>query len=258
MLQGALIGGVSGGIFSGVESAVYSQFSICSASQAVTASAVSGAAGGAAAGATASALYGGDVGQGALTGGIMGGLGAFGTPNYSPFGDSAAGSIGNRLFNSSLTGGSFGATYAGITGGDVWQGAGQGAFAWASGEAANMMIGHTVGFIGSGFNGPSFNNGAFYYDTGFDGWITFGNVISGPSAGLNDVYSLPGGRRFTYGEHELGHLPQGTLLGPAYIPAHATSLTVGGTIGMFTGAGIVKGSHQYGVLERYYHPTPAY
>jgi len=62
---------------------------------------------------------------------------------------------------------------------------------WAAGEAANMAIGHTVGFIGSGGKVPVFENGVFLYDArGFDGWITFGNVISGPFYGQIDKQYL--------------------------------------------------------------------
>lgn len=53
-------------------------------------------------------------------------------------------------------------------------------------------------------------------------------------------------------------MPQGTVLGPAYIPAHAASLTVGGLAGTFTGYGFMNGTHRFGFLERYWHPAPAY
>ena len=54
----------------------------------------------------------------------------------------------------------------------------------------------------------------------------------------------------------MGHMPQSTLLGPAYLPAQAVSLAVGASIGLVTGEGAVYGSHAYGLLERYYHPVP--
>ncbi len=215
---------------------------------------------GAAAGATNAAISGTNVGQAALWGGMFSAAASYvGTPNFQPFGDSAAGSIGNRLFNSGLTGAAFGAAYAGMTGGDIGQGATMGALGWAAGEAGNMLVGHAVGLIGSGGKAPIFENGAFYYDVNTPGWITFGNVVTGPYGSLDNPYRLPDGRTFTYREHELGHAsPQGTLLGPAYIPAHAASLTVGGMVGTVTGYGFVDGTHSFGLLERYWHPVPAY
>ena len=66
------------------------------------------------------------------------------------------------------------------------------------------------------------------------------------------------GRQYTIRQHERGHMPQGTVIGPVYVPAHAASLTVGGLIGTFTGSGFMNGTHRFGFLERYWHPAPSY
>lgn len=86
----------------------------------------------------------------------------------------------------------------------------------------NNALGHLVGFATSGGNSPIFKDGAFFYEGSF--WarneaITFGNVISG-HPGLSQY---PG--EFVY-KHERGHIPQGSLLGALYAPAHGLSLTV--------------------------------
>jgi RHS repeat-associated protein len=215
---------------------------------------------GAAGGGTAALLSGGNVGQGALSGAAFGfAAGAIGVPSFHPFGDGAMGSIGNSVFNSGLTGGALGATYAGVTGGDIGQGAARGAALWAAGAAGNMLVGHTVGLIASGGELPVLSNGAFVYDTPFfDSAITFGNVVIGGS----DVLSGPVwqgsflNRSYTVYDHELGHMPQGTLLGPGYIPAHALSMNLGGLIGVSTGSGFMNGTHTYGLLERTFHSIP--
>ena len=266
--QGMALGAVSGTIFAGVGSIVGESITYTgiaggvgppTAGMAAAGQIVGGVAGGASAGAASAAITGGNIGKGALTGGIMGGLGSFGTPDYAPFGDSEAGSIGNRLFNSSLTGAAFGATYAGVTGGNIGQDATRGAMFWGLGEAAYMGIGHTVGLIGSGGSKPRFENGAFYYDAkGWESWVAFSNVVTGPYNQLDTIYVLPDGRKFSYREHELGHPPQGTMFGPAYGPAHIASLTVGGVAGVFSGFGFERGMHRFGLLERWYHPVPYY
>lgn len=268
--QGMLMGAVFGGIFSGVSGLVGNTISYMGVPGGIgpptagwaMAGEIGGAiAGGASAGAVTSAMYGGDIGQGALYGGLFGFVSYVGVPNYSVFGGSAWASIPNRLVNAGITGATFGATYAGVTGGDVWQGAWKGAMVWAAGEGAYMGIGHTVGFIASGGKAPTFSNGAFIYDANTKGWITFGNVITGPAADLKQPLYAGGVKdpyNRTYFNHELGHMPQGTIFGPAYIPTHVASLTVGGLVGTFTGSGFINGTHQYGFLERLWHPAPAW
>ena len=184
---------------------------------------------------------------------FLGAASSFGTPAFTPFGDSEPGSIANRFFNSSLTGAGLGTAYAGMTGGDIGQGAARGALGWAAGEGANMLIGHSVGLIASGGKKPVYVNGSFIYDANTSGWITFSNVITGPTSDIhrtlsntaNPAIQDPFGR--SYFQHEQGHThPQATLLGPGYIPAHAASLAVGGFLG---------GTHKFGLLERFWHPV---
>jgi len=167
------------------------------------------------------------------------------TPAFQPFGGSWLGSILNQEFNAALTGAAFGGAYASATGGDIGQGMVAGATVWAVGAGVNQAIGHAVGFIASGFKAPTFANGAFYYDANTGGWITLGNVVTGPQSGINKSVDLNGvTQSYTYKQHELGHIPQGTLLGPGYVPLHAASLTVGAIVGVFTGSGVITGSQR--------------
>jgi len=139
--------------------------------------------------------------------------------NYSPelFGatkTNAWAAVANRMFDSALTGAVFGAATAEIHGGDVMQGAKMGAVYWSAGEAANMAIGHLIGFVGSGFKGPQpFKDGAFIYGGG-NKWAdatTFGNVIWTNGSTLSPNVMA----------HELGHAYyQGRIFGPAYLPLH--------------------------------------
>jgi hypothetical protein len=168
----------------------------------------------------------------------------------------------NHLINSFITGAGFGAAYAGITGGDILKGMKTGALMWAAGDAANMMIGHTAGFVASNFKLPAPLNGAFIYDSG-EGFVTFSNVIIGPKDSLyvtlhnatDPSIKDPMGR--TVLDHELGHTyPQGTTMAPVYFPAHVASLLVGGFIGILTGYGFTEEHHRFNLLERLLHPVP--
>jgi RHS repeat-associated protein len=215
-----------------------------------------GIAGGAAGGATASMLNGGDVGQSALTGGIIGGLGSLGLPNFAPFGDSAAGSIGNRLVNTSLTGAGFGAAYAGLTGGDIGHGAASGALGWAAGEAGNMLIGHGLGLAMSG-KGPKYKNGAFYYYPKGQGPFTVGGVIIGDKGMLAMSYYI-NGQQYSVDQHERAHFPQDVALSVSYIPVHLISQGVSGIVGSFTGAKFWDSTHRYNIFERWWIDVPSY
>jgi hypothetical protein len=99
-----------------------------------------------------------------------------------------------------------------VAGGNIGRGAAMGAMTWAGGDVANSLIGHAVGFVGSGFKPPTPRDGVFVYgENPFGGHITIGNAVWASSRGITD------------GEfaHEQAHsLFQGTLLGPAYLPAH--------------------------------------
>ncbi|MHB8968803.1 MAG: RHS repeat-associated core domain-containing protein, partial [Thermoleophilia bacterium] len=212
-----------------------------------------GIAGGAAGGATASMIGGGDVGQGALTGGIVGGLGSFGIPNFTPFGDTAAGSIGNRLYNSSLSGAGFGAAYAGATGGDVWQGAARGAMAGAAGATANVLIGNAIGLYYMD-DGYAYKNGAFYYYSKGQTPFTIGGVIIGDSALISSNVIINGqvDPRYTNDQHERGHFPQDTILSVSYIPVHMVSQGISWIFSGFTN------THNYNIFERWWIDVPSY
>ena len=165
--------------------------------------------------------------------------------------------FGYRFASHTAIGGLTGGLTDEALGGNFGQGATIGAIGWAAGEAANMAIGHILGYVATGFEAPKFQNSAFVYDASFGCWITFSNVITGPYQYLDTAYQL-NGEIFTYRAHEMGHTSQGTLLEPGYMPAHASSLTVGSLIGAFTGYGFMVGSHRFGLLERYWHPVPSY
>jgi RHS repeat-associated protein len=173
---------------------------------------------GAASGATNAAISGGNVGIGALSGGAFSFAGGMiGTPNIELFdqsGNTIAAGLGgtaNRMINTSLTGAAYGAAYAGMTGENVLKGAGMGALGWAAGDVANMMIGHTLGFVGSGFKEPQIKSGALVYPNNPGGHLSFGNVIWEHSSGMTPSQF----------NHELsGHGFQTRLLGPAYLPSH--------------------------------------
>ncbi len=259
ILMGMLTGAISGAFFGGasgfINSAVDAGITISSTTQAGIYAAAGGMSGGINAGIT-----GGDVGTGVLSGAVFGGLtGYFGTPNFTPFGESAAGSIANRVFNSSLTGAAFGAAYAGMTGGDIWQGAASGALAWAAGEGINMLIGHGLGYAMAG-KGPEFKNGAFYYNAKGATPFTIGGTIIGDKKILAG-YNIQDGKwdyNHTVDQHERAHFPQQTVLSPSYIIAHYLSQGVGGLIGSVTGVGFWNGTHTYNIFERNWINVPCY
>jgi hypothetical protein len=213
--------------------------------------------------------YGGDISEGILigalygtaSGAVTGGLAFAGVPNLAPFGSSEIGTIGNRLVNSAIVGGVAGAGYAAMHGDNILEGAALGAEYWTVGEAANMLIGHAYGFIASGGKGPKFVDGAFVYYTNSDSAITFGNVVTGGKSFLYETVRINGqpdplGR--TNLQHEISHIYQDGLLEPAYIPTHASLLTVGGIIGILSGRGFIIGTHRYNVFERWWIDVPSY
>jgi hypothetical protein len=65
--------------------------------------------------------------------------------------------------------------------------------------------------IGSGFQAPQYISrlGAFFYDVSRPGYITFGNVISGPTATIGELTAAG----ITYLTHELAHVPIARGLG---------------------------------------------
>lgn len=239
IIVGALIGGVIGGTVSEVTGGDFSDGFIAGAitggfmggasgiiggmggSASVSAVTQTGiyAAAGMGAGAINAGISGSNIGIGALTGGAFA-FGAYALPapglKFFTEGPKATfanhmGGIANRMINSSLTGAAFGATYAGMTGGDMLHGAAMGAAAWAAGSAGNMLIGNAVGFIGSGFNAPTYENGMYVYEGNSRGALTIGNAVWGPNEAMPPMLA----------SHEFGHGKfQSNLLGPLYLPLH--------------------------------------
>jgi RHS repeat-associated protein len=189
---------------------------------------------GAASGATNAAISGGNVGIGALSGGAFSLAGStVGVPNFEPFGSSktnALAGMANRYLNTSLTGAGYGAAYAGMTGGNVLKGAGMGALGWAAGDTGNMLIGHGVGFIGSNFSAPKWQDGVWIYEGNVSGAITFGNVILGQK-GFSEYnqarYDSWQSRMY---RHEFGHVYQYQALGPSFLPAYVGQFPVALTV----------------------------
>ena len=222
-----------------------------------------GAAGGATGGGLSALASGGNIGAGMLqgagyggiVGGITSGLASFGFPNFQPFGSGAMGSIGNRLFNSGLTGGAFGAAYAGVTGGDIGQGAAMGALDWAAGEGINMSIGHSLGFALS--DSHEFREGAFYYYSEGRTPFTIGGAIIGDKATIYG-YNIVNGQwdySHTVDQHERSHFPQQTALSVGYIPAHLISQ---GISAIASGFDFQYGTHRYNIFERWLIDVPSY
>jgi hypothetical protein len=203
---------------------------------------------GAASGAINAGIAGGNVGIGAASGGLFSLAGStIGVPDFELFGSSktnAWAGMANRFFNTGLTGAGYGAAYAGMTGGNVLKGAGMGALGWMTGDAANMMIGHAVGLIGSGFSAPKGQDGAWIYEGNVSGAITFGNVILAEK-GFPGYESLPydtkGSRLY---RHELGHVYQYQVLGPSFLP---------GYVAQFPAAlAVFKNPFELNILENFF------
>ncbi len=247
---GALTGAITGGFLAGA-GGIVEAFKLTGV---VAAGAY--AAAGASAGAINAGISGSDIGIGALSGGAFAAAAyAFPGPNFKPFGQSPVGTIGNRLFNSSLTGAAFGAVSAGMTGGDMLYGAGMGAAAWAGGEAAGMLVGHGLGMAMSDSHCYEFRNGAFYYYA--QGEIPFtpgGGVIIGDKLQLQGFNTINGMADFshTVDAHERAHFAQQTVLSPSYLPLHLLSQGIGGLVGMGTGVGFWDGTHRYNIFERWW------
>jgi hypothetical protein len=157
--------------------------------------------------------------MGALMGGAFATAAYFMPFNLKPFsegpGDDIANQVGavlNREIDSSLKGAAFGAAMAGMTGGNIGEGAAMGAAAWAAGSAGNMLIGNAVGFIGSGFQAPIYENGMYVYGGNSRGALTIGNAV------WADTQSMPA-LEAAHEEFGHGHF-QSDLLGPLYLPLH--------------------------------------
>ncbi len=208
---------------------------------------------GAIAGAASAAATRGDPLRGALFGAVFGGIAKYvQSPNFQIFGDSKSNWLSNytnQILNDSLRGAAIGATFAGIQGQDIGEGALGGIAAYAGGRQFNNLVGHVVGFVGSGLSKPTFKNGVFVYEGNSDGQITFGNVIFGQ----NGLTTNPGLAN-TYG-HELRHVAQD--LGPGYIPLFGVSYIQGAltalTVNLLdfnpNSRGFVRDAHDFSVFE---------
>lgn len=259
ILQGVVLGAISGAFFGAANGIISggAYFDVCGGGMYNTFTAGEQAAiyaaAGTGAGATNAAIAGANIGQGALIGGIAGGLGSFGSPNINLFGDSAAGSIGNRLFNSAVTGAVFGGAYAGVTGGNIGQGAAYGAMGWAAGEAANMLIGHGLGYAMSGKGPSKFEDGVFYYHVANKGPFTVGGVIIGDEDWLSrpNLVSQADDPWHSVDAHERSHIRiQQTPLSVSYIPVHLVSQGI---------SWLLSGStHRYNIFERGWIDVPSY
>ncbi len=206
-----------------------------------------GAAGGATAGGMSAAFNGGNIGQGMLTGAAYGAatgaVAHFLPTNFTPFGDSKIASIGNRLFNSAISGGAFGAGYGVISGNNIGKSALNGAMLWAAGEAANMAIGYAVGFVGSGFRKPTFQGGDFIYEGNTMGAITFGNVVFGPE-GFPSYANSSNLCDAAFYAHEMAHVRQYAVLGPAFLPCYVAQFPVA--------LALCQNPFQFNVLENFF------
>jgi len=216
--DGFIAGAITGGFMGGANGIIGSMGGSASVS-AVTQAGIYTAAG-MGAGAINAEISNANILQGTLVGGAFA-LGAYAlpTPGLKMFAEGPeatfanhVGGIANRMINSSLTGAAFGAASAGMTGGDMLHGAAMGAATWAAGSVANMLIGNAVGWIGSGFQAPRYENGMYIYEGNSRGALTIGNAVWGPNEAMPPMLA----------SHEYGHGKfQSNLLGPLYLPFHA-------------------------------------
>ncbi|MBI2174990.1 MAG: hypothetical protein HYU33_07320, partial [Candidatus Omnitrophica bacterium] len=218
---------------------------------------------GIAAGATAAGLSGGDPGIGALLGGFAGMVGG---PGFN-FRNTPIGTFASEIVNDFSRGFAIGTVGSLATGRKfsdaLVEGLTLGAFS-AGGAQFNNLIGHTVGFIASGGQGPEFRDGGFFYKTSFGSAISIGNAITYNAEyvaypGAQPTNILEGKARlgdrfadYNIRTHELGHIPASRLLGAFALPAHI--LSQGGSRILSFG----QSSHRYNLLERFFHPAPSF
>jgi hypothetical protein len=203
------------------------------------------------------------IAAGGLGGGIIGGVGF-------DFGKSVVGTFATEIANDVARGFLIGTTTSLISGrkfGDALiEGLAFG-IVGAAGAQANNLVGHAVGFVASGFQGPEIRDGRFFYKIGFEcascTAITIGNAVTYNASYISAAGAAPvnildqlaplGTARapYTIRTHELGHVPQSGVLGPLYLPAHALSqaLSFAATLG---------NTHRLNFLERVWHPAPSY
>ncbi len=204
-------------------------------SGAITAGACSGGCGmvgtvvaNAGAGAASSAAIGRDPGRGAMYGAAMGAaLSVAPSPNW-------AANYGNQIVNDSLRGAAIGAGAAAIQGRNIGQGAWAGALVQAGGHQVTNLVGHSVGFVASGFQSPTYSDGAFVYPcSGCGGAITFGNTVTmnkNLHGALFDANVRPNSDFMGYAsdifQHELGHVSQYAAQGATFLGIYGIQLPI--------------------------------
>lgn len=180
----------------------------------------------------AAEAQGGNFGQG-FAGGFVSGA-VMGAMIYAQtqglgfnFGNSAPAVFAKEIANDFTRGFAIG-TLGGLASGRKFSDAAEegllsGGFSAGSTQATNL-IGHIVGFVGSGFQGPrKVENGVFYYDNKWgSGALTIGHAITATELSLKRPAPL-GDKQATYPveEHELIHVAQSRAMGMFYVPAFA-------------------------------------
>jgi RHS repeat-associated protein len=166
-------------------------------------------------GALISAKSGGDISTGILVGSMSGLI-----PSVAPFGSGPWATFGNQIVTDAIRGGVTGGVSAAMDGRNVWSGTVRGAATAAIAGQVNNAIGHAIGFVGSGFQAPTYNStlNAFVYSGNPYGGITFGNVIYGPDDMLNSYPGLAG--------HEYIHTQQYNNFGAGFLPAYVAQFPV--------------------------------
>jgi RHS repeat-associated protein len=140
IIRGTIIGSISAAAFYGAGEAISAINSyLATAGLELTSAAQAGihAAAGAAAGGINSAITGGDIGRGAVVGGISGGIAKFAGTELFGQGKLFSDGFGYQLVGRSVIGGVTGGIAAGIYGGDFGQGFGYGAWTAAFGYLFN-------------------------------------------------------------------------------------------------------------------------
>lgn len=208
---------------------------------------------GAAAGSTNAALFGGDIGQAATAGFLMGGLSSLMfSSSVEIFGkDTGLGGSLDYTVNSSLRGAATGGAYAAFTGRDLGEGIRRGASSGAFGALFNMAFGHVAGFAITG-SIPKWDQGAWIYKGNQESVFTIGNVVTG-NKGIYTELSPDGGgynpSRGTELMHELGHISQSATLGVWFVPTALITYGVGGAWASYKHQDFMGGTHKYGFID---------
>jgi len=155
------------------------------------------------------AVTNGNVADGIMIGSLSGLI-----PSVTPFGSGAWASFGNQIASDAIRGGLTGGVSAMVAGGDIGTGMVKGAVTFAIAGQVNNVIGHTIGFVGSGLRLPTYNStlDVFVYSGNKYGAITFGNVIYGDSPALLG--------------HEYIHVRDYSDFGIGFLPAYVAQFPV--------------------------------